>query len=195
MRQEPLQYNLLCRLRTKPLNTSQAAIEMEKYGYTEFETAQAIQSLIQAKRIRLTVDGKYHYQEPTMLRCLKLWQQDLWKVVNKATDGPWEWEWTAPESLMLCKQGLGEYAHVLSSDRCPACTERNATCTQPNKEDMKFIEESRAAVPKLLEEVSELAMLLRWVTDNYRSSLAGKSVRDADECILGAEKALKDRIE
>lgn len=43
------------------------------------------------------------------------------------------------------------------------------------------------------DEAAVLKRALEWVSGNYRSTLAGKPVRDADECLLHAELLLKPR--
>lgn len=43
------------------------------------------------------------------------------------------------------------------------------------------------------DEIVALKRALEWVSGNYRSTLAGKPVRDADECLLHAELLLKPR--
>ncbi len=39
----------------------------------------------------------------------------------------------------------------------------------------------------------ELETALRWVSRNYLTTLGGKPVRDADECLLYAERLLKNK--
>ncbi len=39
--------------------------------------------------------------------------------------------------------------------------------------------------------IERLEAVLPWMAANYASTLAGKPVRDADECLVAAEKALE----
>ena len=39
--------------------------------------------------------------------------------------------------------------------------------------------------------IADLKQTLNWVSENYKSTLAGKPVKDADECLLHSDLLLK----
>ncbi len=47
------------------------------------------------------------------------------------------------------------------------------------------------ATRKAQEELDEALAILQWVANNYRATLAGKSVRNVDECLCATDSILK----
>ena len=70
-------------------------------------------------------------------------QEDVQKfreICKAATARPWEWEASDGSLLALGSVGTAMMeGHVLSSQRCKACQERDGKCLWPNKENGDFI--------------------------------------------------------
>ena len=49
-----------------------------------------------------------------------------------------------------------------------------------------------AELSRLEQETASLFETLEWVTENYKRTLAGKPVKDADECLVTADRLIED---
>ena len=73
---------------------------------------------------------------------------ELEKLANEATPGPWKWE--ALDGTMLALYSGDPENSILDCERCETCVKRDRLCGWPDKANADFIAEARTAVPELI---------------------------------------------